>query len=311
MRLVLAAAVWIAMAPVAVAQEEQGWVGEYVPTFESVGKRSPDPRAKTVLGQEPIGSRTQWSIRQEIRGELRYARWVSGAALAMVPDAGNRQRWVTWHMDERMPGTLTSLVEEEHDENWRVFKVDGEAADLRNAANQGKFDRVEYLRAQFVQNEQAVAIAASGSKLLVDTQQDRVWFQMPAIDLHTVGRGLCREAVSLDRPTPAGYWQREVPVGDEQKCRGPFTVTRALASFGRSAIDVVEIPVPRGASEVRFQREVTVATTPTGRAVLKVRLTRLSPGLPTAMTAETTEPAATAIPVVAGTMRPAALQTVQ
>lgn len=301
MRFTLAAAAWLAVAPAVTAHEEPGWVGEYVLTFESVGKRSPDPRARPVWGQAPISSKTQWNIRQEIRGTLRYTRWAPGAGLALAPDAGNRQRWITWHMDEQMPGTLTSLVEEEHDEQWRVVKVDGEAADLRNAANRGKFDRVEYLRAQFVQDEQAVPIAASGSKLLFDKQQGRLWFQMPAIDVAAVGRGVCREAVSLDRPAPLGHWEREVAASDDQHCRGPFTITRALTGLGRSAIDVVEIPLPRASSDVQFQREVVVATTPAGRAVLKVRLTRASSLAPAMQTAEATDAAvATTQPVASG-----------
>ncbi|MFN7887412.1 MAG: hypothetical protein ACK5OR_01295 [Betaproteobacteria bacterium] len=301
----------MAIAPLAAAQENSGWVGEYVLTFESAGKRSPDPRAQPVWGQTPISSQTQWNIREEIRGTLRYTRWAPGAALAPAPEAGNRQRWIAWHMDDEMPGTLTSLVEEEHDEQWRVVEVEGEAAHLRNAANQGKFERIQYLRAQFAQDEHALPITASGSKPLFDAQHGRLWFQMPAIDAAAVGRGVCREAVSLDRPVPPGHWQREVAVGDDHQCRRPFTITRAPTGLGRSAVDVVEVPLPRGTDAVRFQREVVVATTPVARAVLKVRLTRAPALVAAKQSVEATQPATVTVHPVSSGFVPATLRGVQ
>jgi hypothetical protein len=285
------------------AAAQQGWAGEFVLTFESKGQRSPDAQANKVWGQASLDSRTEWNIRQEMRGALRYTRASAGADMLLAPDAANRNRWTTWRMDEVLPGSLTSVVEEDHSESWRVFKVDGEAAELRNAANAGRFDRIEYLRTQFVQNEQSVPVRVLGPKLLIDRHGRRVWFQMPGIDFGALHGGVCRQAQALDRPVQAGQWDREEVVGEQTKCRGPFTAVRALAGLGRSAVDIVEVPLPPDAQEIVFQREVPIATTPVGRAVLKVRLVRQTPLLAADTVAPDAAPSATTAtvyPVVAG-----------
>jgi hypothetical protein len=291
-RSILAALAWL-VAGQAAAQHTQGWVGEFVLTFESKGQRSPNAQAKKVWGQASLDSKTEWDIRQEMRGALRYTRASTGADMLMAPDANNGSRWTTWYMDEALPGSLTSLVEETHTESWRVFKVDGEAADLRNAPNADRFDRIEHLRTQFVQNEQSVPVRVLGPKLLIDQHGRRAWFQMPGIDFGTLPGGVCRQARALDRPALPGQWDREEPVGEQTKCRGPFTAVRALAGLGRSAVDVVEVPLPPDGQDIVFRREVPIATTPTGRAVLEVRLVREAAFLASA----TPAPEVVAIPV--------------